>query len=102
MKKEYIERIRNMTQDATHAMFKAEKTSDAKAMDEAAKNYATLCAAVTAMERQMTKATTSRKCGKLVFYCPSCHHYIGDLDKPPHEYCEFCGQKLRPDESERE
>lgn len=97
---DYTARIRAMTKEAMHGMFAAEKTGDRTKMDEAAKDYAALCAAVAAMEKQMTKVPTSRKCGKLVFYCPSCHHYIGDLDKPPHEYCEFCGQKLREEQNE--
>ena len=99
MKKEYIERIRNMTQDAVHTMFKAEKTSDTKAMDEAAKNYAALCAAQTAMEKGLTRIP---KWGQMFYICPTCSHFAGDLDAPPFRHCKFCGQKLRPDESERE
>lgn len=88
---DYTARIRAMTKEAMHGMFAAEKTGDRAKMDEAAKDYAALCAAVTAMEKQTVKLP---KWGKMFYICPTCNHYAGDIDKP-FEHCPFCGQKLK-------
>ena len=90
--KDYLDRVREMTQNAMHTMFAVEKTGDLEKMDNAAKDYAALCAAVTAMEKQIVKLP---KWGKMFYICPTCNHYAGDLDKPPFEHCRFCGQKLK-------
>ena len=90
-------RIRAMTEEAMHRMFAAEKTGDREKIDEAAKDYTALCAAVVAMELQTPKLP---EWGKMFYICPTCRHYAGELDNPPFEYCRFCGQKLLWEEGE--
>lgn len=94
---DYTARIRAMTKEAMHGMFAAEKTGDRAKMDEAAKDYAALCAAVAAMEKQTAKLPLW---GKMFYICPTCNHFAGEIDNPPFEYCRFCGQRLREEQNE--
>ena len=94
---EYTARISEMTKNAMHRMFAAEKTGAREKMDEAAKDYTALCAAVIAMEKQTVKFPVW---GKMFYICPTCKHYAGDLSLPPFEHCRFCGQKLREEKEE--
>lgn len=89
-----VARIRAMTKNAMHEMFAAEKTGDRTKMDEAAKDYAALCAAEVALKKQIPKLPLW---GKMFYICPTCNHYAGDLSLPPFEHCRFCGQRLRED-----
>ena len=94
---DYTARIRAMTKEAMHGMFAAEKTGDRAKMDEAAKDYAALCAAVAAMERQTAKLPV-KKTG--IDVCPTCGRYSGDNAVTYADYCRFCGQKLREEQDE--
>lgn len=94
---DYTARIRAMTKEAMHKMFAAEKTGDRAKMDEAVKDYAALCAAVAAMEKQTAKLPV-KKTG--IDVCPTCGRYSGDNAVTYADYCRFCGQKLREDKEE--
>lgn len=94
---DHLARIRAMTKQAMHKMFAAEKSGDREKMDEAAKDYTALCAAVAAVELQTPKLP---KWGKMFYICPTCRHYAGDLSLPPYRHCQYCGQKLREEQNE--
>lgn len=88
----YLDRIKAMTEAARHAMFAAEKSGSCEKMENAAKDYAALCAAEGALSKQIVRVPAW---GKTHYICPTCGSYASKIGNLPYRYCRYCGQKMR-------